>query len=101
MSNPYPDRPATEPDKGLEQEVRQRRPGTPGGWMDSIDWLRHREEKILARISEVDAPPGRMSLKPSDGQARRDALLMIRLRIAELEAEETWRGSRTRTSNPV
>ncbi len=77
------------------------RPVPSADWMSDIDWLRQREEKILARICEEDAPTGRMSPKPSDRRARRDALLMIRLRIAELEAEETWRGSRTRTSNPV
>jgi hypothetical protein len=56
--------------------------------MNNLDWLLQREAKIVARISEEHSPTGRESGRPSDRQARRDALMVIRRRIAELEARE-------------
>ena len=65
-----------------------RRPKTPGGWMDSIDFLRSREERIEARIRDEESITGRTSKRPSDRRARLDALAVVRRRIGELEAAQ-------------
>jgi len=58
-------------------------------WMSNLDWLREREAKILARIRDEASPTRRVSVRPCDRRARRDALEMIQRRIAEVEAIET------------
>jgi hypothetical protein len=70
----------------VPREVVQRRLGTPADWMGSLDWLREREAKIQARIQDESSQTPRTSIRPADRRARRDALAIIRRRIAELEA---------------
>lgn len=88
MSNRLSSLSPTETNRDHQRDVPPLR-GAPRDWMADLDWLHEREEKILARICAEDSPGSRVSTKPSDRRARRQALLMIRRRIAELEAVGT------------
>jgi len=60
---------------------------SPIDWMSRVDWLVERASRIEARIREVEST-GRAPRRPSYQRARRDALAVIKQRIAELEAEQ-------------
>ena len=64
-----------------------------------LDWLHEREARILARMSQEDSPVGRIPAKPADRRARRDALIVIRRWIADLESGETTGGPSTKVYN--
>ncbi len=53
--------------------------------MSRVDWLIERASRIEARIREEESANTRISRRPGDRRARREALLVIRRRIAELE----------------
>ncbi len=56
--------------------------------MSRVDWLVERASRIEARIREEESANTRISRRPADRRARREALLVIRRRIAELEVGE-------------
>ncbi len=61
---------------------------SPTDWMSRVDWLVERASRIEARIREEESANTRISRRPADRRARREALLVIRRRIAELEVGE-------------